>query len=282
VTERGVIGEPDDYVEADLSPDGSQIAVEINDKNGFGEIWVVDVARGSRIPFTRTSDVWEYAPRWSPDGRHLAYSHANPAKEGATIRRKLADGSGNEEILAHVTPMTLTFLRRWTPDGHSILFAKIAEGLFSAPVGVKGEVAPLASGTENEINARVSPDGKWLAYTTTETGRRELYVRPLKGGQRTLISIAGGGNPQWNGQGTELYYHALDGTVMATDVSRSEPFRASEPKPLFKIRPSRGDDIRQSFSTTDGQRFLVRNPDESSPPSITWAMNWPALVAAAR
>jgi Tol biopolymer transport system component len=139
--------------------------------------------------------VWEYAPRWSPDGRYLAYSHAgSPAKEGATIRRKLADGSGAEAILARITPFTLTFLRHWTPDDHSILFAKMAEGLFSTPVGTKGDVTRLASSNENEINARVSPDGKWLAYTTTESGRRELYVRPLNGGQRTLISIAGGGH----------------------------------------------------------------------------------------
>ena len=135
----------------------------------------------------------------------------------------------------------------------------------------------MAFSSQSDVGGRVSPDGKWLAYTTTQSGRREVYVRAVAGGQRTLISSAGGGSPLWNRDGSELYYQALDGTVMAMTVSRADPFRASDAKPLFKIRVSR-DDLRQPFSTRDGQRFLVLNPDETASPSIAWLVNWPALA----
>jgi serine/threonine protein kinase len=275
--ERGAIGDADDYVESELSPDGTQVVVEINDKNGLGEIWVLNVDRGTRTPITRTADTWEYGPRWSPDGRHVAFSVSTA--DGTTIRRKLADGSGAEEVVAHST-RSLTFLRHWMSDGR-IVFAKIEGGLFTTPTAPNAEVAPLPSSNASETNARISPDGRWLAYTTTESGRREVYVRPVAGGQRTLISSAGGGSALWNRDGKELYYLALDGTIMAVAVTDTPTLRAADPKPLFKIRPSR-DDIRQAFSTVDGQRFLVRTPDESTPPAIVWLTNWPSQLAAGR
>jgi len=275
--DRGVVGDPDDYVESELSPDGTQVVVEINDKNGLGEIWVLNVDRGTRTPITRTADRWEYGPRWSPDGRYVAFSLAS--RDGTTIHRKLADGSGTDETLARLNG-SLLFLRHWMSDGR-IMFARIDGGLFTTPTAPNSEAVLVPTSNPSETNARVSPDGRWLAYTTTESGRREVYVRPVAGGQRSLISTTGGGGALWNRDGKELYYLALDGTVMAVTVSGTTPFHAAEPKPLFKIRPSR-DDIRQAFSTVDGQRFLVRTPDESTPPAIVWLTNWPSLVATGR
>jgi Tol biopolymer transport system component len=137
--------------------------------------------------------------------------------------------------------------------------------------------------SDSEIDGRLSPDGRWLAYTTTESGRAEMYVRPVTGGQRTLVSTAGGAGPVWNRKGTELYYAAADGTIMAVPVSTAGSFRRADPKPLFKkALSSSQSQMRQPFSTIDGERFLVRVPDASTPPSITWVMNWPALVAAWR
>lgn len=176
--ERGAVGKPDDYVESELSPDGTQVAVEINERNGLSEIWVLNAERGTRTPITPTAHAWEYGPRWSPDGRYVAFSAPATRRDGGTIRRKLADGSGADEIVANVT-----------------------------------------------------------------------------------------GGALWNRDGKELYYLALDGTIMAVAVSGTTVFRAEDPQPLFKIRPSR-DDIRQAFSTVDGRRFLVRSPDESTRPAI--------------
>jgi len=279
--ERGVIGEPDDYAEADLSPDGRHVAVEIND-NGFGEIWVIDAERGTRIPITRTPDIWEFGVRWSPDARYVAYSVPSTRSGGeATIRRRLADGSGAEEVLPQVTPPTLTFLKHWAPDGGSIVFHKISGGLFSAPAAAKGEVSAMPESSGSEIDGHVSPDGRWLAYTTTESGRSEVYVRPVTGGQRMLVSTTGGASPAWNRKGTELYYQAADGAIMAVPVSTAGSFRAADPKPLFnKVLSSSQSQMRQPFSTIDGERFLVRLPDASAPPSITWVMNWSGIVAA--
>ena len=120
-----VIGDADDYVEAELSPDGTQIAVEINEENGLGDIWVLDAVHGTRVPVTKTRDRWEYSPRWSPDGDALAY--------GGTweiIRRRRVDGSGSEETLPAITPPALTFPRQWSRT-EGILFTKIrTPGLF--------------------------------------------------------------------------------------------------------------------------------------------------------
>jgi hypothetical protein len=93
------------------------------------------------------------------------------------------------------------------------------------------------------------------------------------------MSTAGGAGPVWNRKGTELYYAAADGTIMAVPVSIAGSFRGADPKPLFKKALAlTQSQMRQPFSTIDGERFLVRVPDASSPPSITWVMNWATLV----
>jgi dipeptidyl aminopeptidase/acylaminoacyl peptidase len=266
-----VLGEPDDYVEADLSPDGTQIALEVNEENGFGEIWLMDAARGTRVPLTRTPDQWEYSPRWSPDGRYVAFSNL------AAVHTQLADRSGAAELLGVTSPSpTLQFLRQWTGDGR-ILFTRLDGGLFSMPASPNGEPAPLPGSGASESQARVSPDGRWLAYTSTETGRREVYVRPVEGGPSRLISTAGGGHPLWHRDGRELYYLASDGTIVAAPVTRGSTLEVGMPKPLFKTRPSQ-DELRQAYSTVDGERFLVRTLDETTAPAIAWLVNWRALI----
>ena len=270
---QSVIGEPDNYVEAELSPDGTRIALEINEENGLSEIWVMDAVTGTKVPLTRTTDQWEYSPRWSPDGRHIAYSRFN------VINRMLADGSGVDESLARITPPTLVFSRQWTPDGRSLLFTKLGGGLFSTPASPNSEASAFPGSSTNESGARVSPDGRWLAYTSDESGRREVYVRPFGGGARMVVSTTGGGQSVWNRKGTELYYLAADGAIMAAAVKGGASFQVSPPKALFSIRPSQME-LRQVYSTIDGERFLVRTPDTSSTPSIVWLANWLALVEA--
>lgn len=270
-----VIGEPDNYVEAELSPDGTRIALEISEGNGLGAIWVMDAVAGTRVPLTRTLDEWEYAPRWSPDGRHIAYSRF------ADIYSMLADGSGGEVLLARISPFILNFSRQWTPDGRSVVFTKLTGGLFSAPASTNSQPSSLPGSSNSETNARVSPDGRWLAYTSAESGRREVYVRPFGGGARRLISTAGGGQPLWHRKGTELYYQAADGSIMVAAVKGGSTFDVSAARALFSTRPTR-DELRQSYSTIDGERFLVRTPDASTPPSIAWLVNWPALVEGRR
>jgi serine/threonine-protein kinase len=233
--------------------------------------------RGTRIPITRTPDVWEYSPRWSPDGRRVAFSVGRGGSD--TIDQKMADGSGAQETLARITPFELVFLRHWMREG--ILFMRLSGGLFRVAASPESKHAPLPGSGAAEINGRVSPDGRWLAYTSSESGRNEVYVRPLEGGAKTSVSIAGGAHPQWHRNGTELYFQAPDGSIMASSTRLADRFEAGVPTRLFSMRPA-ADDVRQSFSTVDGQRFLVRVPDAGTPPSISWLVNWPVLLASRR
>jgi serine/threonine protein kinase len=270
--EQGVVGEPDNYDEAELSPDGSQIVVEVNDKNGFGDIWVMNAGRGTRVPLTRTPGRWEYSPRWSPDGQYIAYA------EGITIRRRRSDGSGEEEKLADITPPSLIFPRDWTRDGR-ILFTRLSGGLFSVAVSPNSQPSPLDDGAGN---GRVSADGRWLAYTSFETGQNEVYVRSFAGGPRTRVSTEGGQSPVWRRTGSELYYWAADGSMMSVTIRNGERLDVDIPRPLFKLRVAAEGVVRPLFSTIDGQRFLVRFPDAATAPPITWVVNWAALLDSRR
>jgi serine/threonine protein kinase len=269
--EQGVVGEADNYDEAELSPDGSQIVLEVNDKNGFGEIWVMNAGRGTRVPLTRTTDRWEYSPRWSPNGQYIAYAEAN------TIRRRRSDGSGDEEKLADITPPSLIFPRDWTRDGR-ILFTRLGGGLFSLPASPNGQPSPLDDGAGN---GRVSADGRWLAYTSFETGQNEVYVRAVAGGPRTRVSTQGGESPVWRRTGSELYYRAADSSIMSVTIGNGERLDVDVPQPLFKLRVA-AEGVRPLFSTIDGQRFLVRLPEAATAPPITWVVNWTALLDSRR
>jgi Tol biopolymer transport system component len=229
------------------------------------------------------------APVWSPDGSRIAFSAVRAG--GTGLYQKNSDGGGKEEVLL---PPANDFKvsNDWSRDGRFLLYTiqdpKTNSDLWVAPLTAEAQLAgppaPFANTEFSEQQGQFSPDGRWIAYVSDESGRPEIHVQafpvPTGGGSKTLISRDGGTQPRWRRDGKELFYVSLDGKMMAVDVSSGQAFKASVPKALFQV-PIYGDDSAQSFfrwdTMADGQRFLV-DTVESSPGPLTMVLNWMAGV----
>jgi eukaryotic-like serine/threonine-protein kinase len=257
---------------AEVSPDGSKVALETLEDDGTGDIWVMDVERGTKQALTRSPQVWEFGPHWSPDSRSIAYASSGLSRT-ASIRRRSADGSGPEETLAEAS-VALKMVSHWSADGKFILFSTSTEGISMLLLaGKRVTLVPQTGVTETQ--PRLSPDGRWLAYSSNESGRAEVYVRPFTGGPKVVVSTEGGVWPYWRPDGHELYYVAPDNTLQAVSVMLGASLIVGKSLPLFQLSPPATG--RSPYSTSDGEHFLVRTSTDTSS-TIAWVLNWPALL----
>ena len=264
------VGPPGWYRGVELSPDGSRIAAHRHDGDG-GDIWVMDQARGTTARFTFDASQDNSSPAWSRDGGRIAYASLRSGKWCLYV--KPSNGAGDEErvyesgggdVLA-IQPLS------WAPDGRSLLFAVFNRTtlwdvwLLSLAEGPKAE--PLLQEPTVERHGQISPDGKWLAYMSRETGTNEIYVRglpPVAG--KWAVSTGGGTVPRWRGDGRELFYLA-GGKLMAVDVSAEGiAFETGTPTALFEFGHSNVThaDYFPYAVTRDGRKFLVTRELPSS------------------
>jgi serine/threonine-protein kinase len=263
------------YGEISLSPDGRRVAASIGSITGAGlkwGIWVGELDRGTLTPITSAD--WNVSPVWSPDGRRVTFGSYLTGR--AVLRQVAADGSGTPEEL--VEGGTTLYPLSWTPSAGFLLYLSRERGaiqisLLTATVGgVKSKPRPLLEAAPGGAHgdARVSPDGRWIAYASNESGRSEIYVRPFPAlSAKVPISSLGGENPHWAGNGRELVYRdPVKRQLMAVDVQTTPEFRAGRPRPLFALESTaavtyfglyRGWDV-----TPDGKRFLVINAPGSA------------------
>jgi Tol biopolymer transport system component len=236
-----------------LSPDESSLAYRGDD----GRLWILDIARGSTASLTEDT-VNNIA--WSPDGKKVAFRGLR--NSGISIAN--VDGTGEETVWDR-----LASPRSWSEDG--ILFTDGSGAVYLLPQPGSRKMPQLvASGPVSD--ARLSPDGKFIAVDSLESGRREIYIQPLpplKG--RTRVSVNGGRTPHWRRDGKELYFLGPDSAVMAADITRGSTISAGVPHQLFRIAGGiTGYDIQP-----DGQRFLIVTPSTTLPDNpITVVMNW--------
>jgi Tol biopolymer transport system component len=256
------------FADVRLSPNGQQLAVLIQGPNDH--VWVYDLAR--RTLSRLTVDWNNQSPRWTPDGKRIVF---RSDRTGAyNLYWQPSDGSGAAERLTASSHEQLT--GTWSPDGKVFSFVDIAatnrREIWLLTVVPERRVRPLIQTPFNNSAPRISPDGRWLAYLSDETGRNEVYVQPFPNlGARWPISTDGGSAPVWEPHGRELYYRS-GGTMMAVTTQTYPSFVAAAPHPLF----TRSNLDHWTFDVaSDGRFIMIETGDrETSSNSITLVQNW--------
>jgi len=275
------VGEPADIGSTALSPDGRWLAMSLKSgSSSSSDIWVRDLVRGvtSRFSFNEEDD---RDPVWSPDGTRIAWGTQRKGQFDLAV--KTVGGTGEEEVLLEADGNQ--FPTTWSPDGKSLLYLTI-DPETSADIGLlplDGDRTPRPFVRTKfvEARARFSPDGRWVAYQSNESGRFEVYVQAFPGpGGKWQISTAGGGEPQWGPDGKELYYLAQS-RMMKVDVRTGASFEAGIPEPAFGVSLRPITTGNRFLVSPDGQRFLLLSSllQDSTPPT-TVVLNWTAELAA--
>ncbi len=266
---------PAGFEQPSLSPDGRKIALHIRPPSD--DIWVYDLGRGTlaRLTFQPGEDE---SPAWSPDGKRVAFSSSLTDRPRSVVWKN-ADGSGTEDVIT--TTGFHIHLGSFTHDGRLLAYTNYESetrgDIWLLPLTEERKPRPFLNTPFNEIDPKISPDGRWIAYASDETGREEVYVQSLEGsGGKYQISTDGGFGALWARNGRELFYRK-DNKAMAVTVTTNPGFAASTPRTLFEgtydIHPRREGvwDI-----TPDGQRFLMVRPTahESSQDQFRVVLNF--------
>jgi Tol biopolymer transport system component/predicted Ser/Thr protein kinase len=276
--QTGALGDSAAYDDLELSPDGKRASVSITDEAGKGQdIWIYDVARGLRTRFTFGPGN-TFASLWSPDGSRIVY---NSRRKGSfDLYQKASSGAGSEETL--LEDNLDKYPDSWSPDGKFVLYENQASSrssnLFILPLTGDRKPFPFLQTQFGETDGRISPDGRWVAYRSNESGRNEIYVAPFPGpGGKWQISTAGGYFPRWRHDGSEIFYLTPDNRLMAASVNgKGAGFEVGAVKPLFATRIVGGGNYRYDVSA-DGQRFLINTaPEQATSAPITVVLNWTA------
>jgi eukaryotic-like serine/threonine-protein kinase len=278
-------GEPGPYGTMKVSPDGTRAVVVQNDPRQVGnpDLWIVDLMNGASTRFTFDPGL-DGQPVWSPDGHWIAWMASRNNQMG--LYRKAADGTGTDELLA--APQGFTNLNDWTHNGYLIF--TMGGDLHALPVTPDASGArtpiPVIQSPGNERGAYVSPDNRWIAYMSSETGRDEVYVQPFSVGSQAagkwMVSRGTRGMARWRGDSKELLFVNGDGAIVAVDVATGPAFQTSAPKKLFQMPLdllSNQNVGTLADTPRDLQRLLMVMPvQESAQRELAVVLNWQAAL----
>jgi len=287
----GTLGEPADHLSIELSPDGTRVLAGLADASRrSSDLWIYDVRRGLRTRFTFDPSS-ENMGVWSPDGSRVAFNSERAGR--LDVYMKAASGVGAEQLLAADDQNKWPY--SWSPDGRLIAYhngtgsgsgSGLNRNLWMLPSTGDAKPSAFLETSFDEFRPRFSPDGRWLAYASDESGRREIYVMsfPDRAG-KWQVSTAGGDWPRWRRDGRELFYLTLDTnpSLMAVPVNAAATaLEVGEVQSLFQIdgpTTSTGYLGYPFDVSADAQRFLVHTTREGyAVEPLTLLTNWPALL----
>jgi Tol biopolymer transport system component len=278
------VGSPDEnnVGSPELDPTGERVAVTRSVLRNF-DVWLMEAARGIQTRFTFDARV-EGLAVWSPDGRRLVF--VSYTDQG--LYEKSASGAGNAQLLAEDAGNPLS----WSPDGRFLLYAradaKTGTDLWVLPMTGERKPTAVVQAAMDQRGGEFSPDGRWLAYESNESGRFEVYVQPWpETGGKWQVSSAGGTQLRWRRDAKELYYVTPDARLMAVSVTASPDGKTLDlgvPVPLFETRLATGPTAipgRSQYAVAPDGRFLMNTiVDNTAPSPITVVVNWAQMLEA--
>jgi Tol biopolymer transport system component len=271
----------DSYRDPSISPDGRRLAVALGDP--LRTIWIIDLAQGTRSRLTFDTEI-HVSPAWSPDGQYVAYTSGTAP--GASLHRKRVDGSAPDELLIEEKDATLQ-APTFSPDGRSLVYLRA-----TGPLGNAISVLPIdgartpqvivaAPSPQSLLNyPRVSPDGRWLAYTSTESGRVQVYVTSFPtGAGKWQVSTATGDMPTWRRDGKEIYFVSVSELKAVEVTAVANQFSLGTSRTITSLGNAIANG-RVFDAMPDGSRFIapIISPDTASPMQLL--VNWPAELEA--
>jgi Tol biopolymer transport system component len=273
------------YQTPSVSRDGRKLAVASHGSAGptSWDVWIIDLATlvSSQLTFEPGINT---VPIWSPDGSKIVFASdrgENKFNAPRQIYQKLSNGSGVEQLLLEPGPGNLAFPEDWSPDGQNILFIReptpTSTEFWLLPLAGDKKPYPYLKSTSRMVHAQFSPDGRWIAYTSEESGMPNVFVQSFPDPQgKWRVSLKGGGEPRWRRDGRELFYLALDGTLMVVPVNADPTFANGAAIPLFPtpltVRSGGSPAFRYDVAP-DGQRFLIISPAPAPAASTTSVSN---------
>jgi Tol biopolymer transport system component len=258
------------------------VAVDIDDPSReTADIWIYDVATGSRTKFGAVlGSMLDNPPVWSPEGDRLLFASDRKTKGHYNLFVRRVDGA-DEELLRESSDQNQP--EDWSTDGRFASFSTVpGKGRRNIQIwilsmtGNERKAFPFATEAQIQEGSRFSPDGRWIAYMSDESGTYEIYVRPFPGpGGKWQVSTAGGSEARWRRDGKELFYVSVDNKIMAVPMSLDATLKAGSPKALFSVSKS----YYTYDVSADGQRFLVKS-DVAEPANLalTLLTDWTTLL----
>jgi dipeptidyl aminopeptidase/acylaminoacyl peptidase len=278
---QATVAATDRYWSTRLSPDGRSVALEVQDPHTrANNIWLYDLepAARRRLTFGAYDTV---SPQWSPDGGKIAYS-ARPGGQRYWLYQKAASGGSQEELLLKTE--SDIFAQDWSRDGRFLLCLMLDSAgkrggrIWLLPMQGERKSIPLPQPTGDVGYPRFSPDSRWIAYRSNESGQNEIYVIPAHSAEgKWQVSVGGGDWPVWRADGKELYYIGPDDRLMAVPVHGGTSFAIGAPQPLFQTNVLKGLGSRYDASH-DGKRFLFLVTKQEDPAPLTLVVNWASAM----